>query len=253
MNETKITYVGHATTLIETGKTRILTDPLLRNRLSFLLRQKYPIKQDWFESIDVVLVSHKHLDHFDIYSLGLLDSSTRILAPEDVVQHLRIKGFRNAEVAKVGSVVDVGEVSLRVVAANHHGRLKSLKTSKSNPVGYLIEGAHKIYFPGDTDLFEDMINYGESLDVALMPVWGWGPTLGPGHLNPRRAAQALQLLRPRVAIPIHWGTFSPFGIGWLKPGYLVEPPREFANHAAKLAPDVKVRILQPGEHTCLEE
>jgi L-ascorbate metabolism protein UlaG (beta-lactamase superfamily) len=83
------------------------------------------------------------------------------------------------------------------------------------------------------------------LDLALLPVWGWGPKVGEGHLAPRTAAEALQLLRPRVAVPIHWGTFFPF---WLR-GHsrLSDPPHEFARHASELAPGVDVRILQPGE------
>ena len=79
---------------------------------------------------------------------------------------------------------------------------------------------------------------------------GWGPTLGPGHLDPARAARAVALLAPRVAIPIHWGTFAlpgPFG------GRAVgdAPAREFAEFAARDAPDVEVRLLRPGERTTL--
>jgi L-ascorbate metabolism protein UlaG (beta-lactamase superfamily) len=82
------------------------------------------------------------------------------------------------------------------------------------------------------------------LDVALLPVWGWGPSLGRGHLNPRTAAETLRLLRPRVAVPIHWGTYFPIGRGGRR---LADPPHEFARHAAELAPDVEVRVLKPGD------
>ena len=84
-----------------------------------------------------------------------------------------------------------------------------------------------------------------SLDVALIPVAGWGAKVGPGHLDPLRAAQALRLLRPRVAVPIHWGTFSP-----LHRDTSSDPPEAFLRHAAELAPEVEVRILDPG--TALE-
>jgi L-ascorbate metabolism protein UlaG (beta-lactamase superfamily) len=85
------------------------------------------------------------------------------------------------------------------------------------------------------------------LDLALLPVWGWGPSLGEGHLDPRAAARALTLLRPRVAVPIHWGTYFPVPLGLRGHDRLEEPPREFATHAAAVAPDVEVRILEPGE------
>jgi L-ascorbate metabolism protein UlaG (beta-lactamase superfamily) len=125
-------------------------------------------------------------------------------------------------------------------------------SASHNPVGYIIEGSHHIYFPGDTDLFDGMISLGKGLDAALLPVWGWGPTLGSGHLNPKRAAEALTLLRPSIAIPIHWGTFYPIGTGLLKKSYLSEPPNQFAHYAAQFAPEVEVRIVRPGQHTILK-
>ncbi len=88
------------------------------------------------------------------------------------------------------------------------------------------------------------------LDVALLPVWGWGPSLGAGHLNPLTAAQALVMLRPRIAIPIHWGTYAH---AWAsrRRAYLSRPAEDFARHAARLAPDVEVRLLVPGESIAL--
>jgi L-ascorbate metabolism protein UlaG (beta-lactamase superfamily) len=88
--------------------------------------------------------------------------------------------------------------------------------------------------------------------VALLPIWGWGPSVGSGHLDPERAARALTLLRPRLAVPIHWGTFYPVGLRRLRPDPLVRPPLEFARLARDLAPDVEVRVLQPGSETSLE-
>jgi L-ascorbate metabolism protein UlaG (beta-lactamase superfamily) len=91
-----------------------------------------------------------------------------------------------------------------------------------------------------------MASLAENLDTALLPVWGWGPTLGSGHLDPRRAAEALRLLRPRRAIPIHWGTFRPIGMGWSRMRFLTHPPQAFARHAAEMAPEVEVRVVAPG-------
>ena len=98
-----------------------------------------------------------------------------------------------------------------------------------------------MYFAGDTDLFPEMSTLAGTLDVALLPVAGWGSRVGPGHLDPERAAQALQLLRPRMAVPIHWGTLSP-----LNRDTSAEPPETFRRLAAELAPEVEVRILEPG-------
>jgi L-ascorbate metabolism protein UlaG (beta-lactamase superfamily) len=111
------------------------------------------------------------------------------------------------------------------------------------PLGFIIEGAQRIYFAGDTDVYPEMARLAP-LDLALLPVWGWGPKLGAGHMNPHSAAQAAQLLRPRVAVPIHWGTYWPIG---RRGPRLTQPPREFALEAAEVAPDVDVRILSPGD------
>jgi L-ascorbate metabolism protein UlaG (beta-lactamase superfamily) len=104
-----------------------------------------------------------------------------------------------------------------------------------------------VYFPGDTDLFPGMDELAGRLDVALLPIWGWGATIGPGHMDPERAAQAVARLRPKLAIPIHWGTFYPAGLlGWM-PKPFEEPGPTFVGAARRLAPDVPVRILAPGQ------
>ncbi|HEY5815141.1 MAG TPA: MBL fold metallo-hydrolase, partial [Solirubrobacterales bacterium] len=104
---------------------------------------------------------------------------------------------------------------------------------------------------GDTDLFEGMADLGPGLDLALLPIWGWGPTLGAGHLDPERAARAAALLAPRIAVPIHWGTLYPLGLARLRPDPLRMPPREFAARMRDLAPQVEARVLAPGESTSL--
>ena len=110
-----------------------------------------------------------------------------------------------------------------------------------------VEGSTTVYFAGDTDLFDGMAEIGP-VDVALLPVSGWGPRLPAGHLDPRGAAEALRLLRPRLAVPIHWGTFrTPFAA---RPDD--RPAREFARAAAELAPEVDVRVLAIGETLALE-
>jgi L-ascorbate metabolism protein UlaG (beta-lactamase superfamily) len=84
------------------------------------------------------------------------------------------------------------------------------------------------------------------VDVALLPVWGWGPRVGAGHMDPERAAEAVRLLAPRVAIPIHWGTYLADTVLHDRGSRLVDPPQVFAASVADRAPDVKVEILEPG-------
>ena len=118
----------------------------------------------------------------------------------------------------------------------------------SPALGFLVASeSTRIYFAGDTDLFPEMSDLAGKVDVALLPVWGWGPRLGVGHLDPERAAEAVRRIRPRVAIPIHWGTFYPWALARIWPRPLAHPPLEFARQVGQRAPDVDVRVLAPGE------
>lgn len=242
----KITYVGHATVLIELDGLRALTDPVLRNRTAHLRRRGAALNAKWHEKIDLILISHMHLDHFDAPSLSLLDKSTPVVAPRGAGESLQRLGFDRIYEVSAGEHLSMSGVSLNVTRAVH----TPMPRPNAPPIaclGYVLEGAQWVYFAGDTDLFDEMRDLRANLDVALLPVWGWGPRLGRGHLNPHRAAQATQLLNPRVAIPIHWGTLHPLGMGWMNPAYLTQPGKEFKRHAARLAPQVDVRVLQPGE------
>jgi L-ascorbate metabolism protein UlaG (beta-lactamase superfamily) len=247
----RITWLGHATVLLETGGARLLTDPLLRKRVGHLRRQAPAPAPALTERLDAVLISHLHLDHLDLASLRRLDPRVRVLVPAGGVSVLRRAGLTNVTEVRAGDEVRIAGADVRAVPAVHDGRRHPLAASIAEAIGFVIAGAHRVYFAGDTDLFEGMADATGPLDVALLPVWGWGPSLGPGHMDPLGAARAAALLRPRVAVPIHWGTFFPIGLAGRKGDVLVEPPRAFARHAASLAPGVEVRILAPGESLAL--
>lgn len=242
----RITYTGHSTVLIEIEGVRLLTDPLLRKRVAHLGRLvDVPDMEDL--ALDAVLISHLHWDHMDPPSLRMLGNDTRILAPIGARTYLRRRGFLN--VTEIGREDQIYIRGVRIMAteADHAGDRPPFGP-KLDSVGYLIEGSHQVYFAGDTDLFPEMSDLGRrNLDVALLPVWGYGPTLGAGHLDPYRAAQALSYLRPNVAIPIHWGTYCPMGMNWIQMPFLHHPPYAFESHAGIIAPEVQVEILEPGE------
>jgi L-ascorbate metabolism protein UlaG (beta-lactamase superfamily) len=122
-------------------------------------------------------------------------------------------------------------------------------------LSFVLQNRLTVYFAGDTDLFEGMYDVGRDfdLDLALLPVWGFSHRVGNGHLTPLTAAQALTRLRPRIAVPIHWGSLRLIGPDsvWESVDYLSAPPYAFAEHAARLAPQTEVRVLHPGEWTSL--
>jgi L-ascorbate metabolism protein UlaG (beta-lactamase superfamily) len=144
-------------------------------------------------------------------------------------------------------------VTVETTFAAHDGA-RPPRPARAPAVGYAVLGSRRIYFAGDTDLFPEMDGLVPDLDVALVPIWGWGPSLGRGdHLDPERAAEALVLLRPRIAVPIHWGTYAPIYLGVREaPAFLDTPGEAFLRAAERTAPDVDVRLLAPGETLSLD-
>lgn len=241
----QVTYIGHATVLIEIDGVRLLTDPLLTTRVSHLLRTSAVSDVD-APHLDAILLSHLHADHLHLRSMRRLGKEQRIIAPRGSAAWLARHGFRRVTEIGAGEVVRVAGIDIEATPANHPSRTLPGRP-RTACLGYLIHGRRDIYFTGDTDLFDGMATIGEHVDVALLPVWGWGPTLGAGHLNPWRAAQALEMLQPSLAIPIHWGTYFPAGLRPLLPGMLNRPPYEFAAYAGRMSPEVQICVLDPGD------
>ena len=237
--------------LVELGGVRLLTDPVLRPGFAHIRRHAAPPAAGVAEHVDAVLISHLHLDHLDLASLRSLDGSFRLLVPRGAGAFLRGQGFAQVEELARGESRDVAGVEVVATPAVHDARRWPVIGPRASPIGFVIRAAHSVYFAGDTDLFDGMDGLEPELDLALLPVWGWGPRLGPGHLDPARAARAAQLLRPRIAVPIHWGTFYPRG---RRHGdRLTAPPREFAARVAQLAPWVTVSVLEPGSALALTD
>jgi L-ascorbate metabolism protein UlaG (beta-lactamase superfamily) len=246
----RVTYVGHATVLLELDGLRFLTDPVLRSRLVHLRRQVAAHDDSSAADLDAILISHLHHDHVDVPSLRRLGRETPMLAPPGSGSFLRRRGFGAVTELGPGESHTIGGVEVTAVEAEHAGG-RAWRSVGSEAIGFVLSGTRRAYFAGDTDLFDGMADLAGDLDLALLPVWGWGPTLGPGHLDPERAAQAAAVLLPRIAVPIHWGTLFPVGLSGIGRRHLIAPPREFERCCAELAPQVEVRVLEPGETTSL--
>jgi L-ascorbate metabolism protein UlaG (beta-lactamase superfamily) len=236
-----LTYVGHSTVVIELGPVRLLTDPLLRSRVAHLRRDARPPAAEVRERIDAVLISHLHYDHLDLASLRLV-RAPRVLVPRGAGALLNRAGIGGVEELGVGDAVNVGDVLVEAVPADHDDSRRP-GGAHAEPLGFILGHSERIYFAGDTDVFEGMTGLAP-MDVALLPVAGWGPRLGPGHMDAAGAGRAAALLHPRIAVPIHWGTFRP----WMTRAgsWFTDPPLAFAAEAAALAPEVEVRVLEPG-------
>jgi L-ascorbate metabolism protein UlaG (beta-lactamase superfamily) len=246
----QLRFLGHATALIEINGVRILTDPFLRARLGPLERHG-PLPDPADLEADVVVISHGHPDHFDLRSLAALPGRPTIVVPHGLGGLLeRDRSIRgDVEELAAGESTDVAGLTIRAVPARHW---ISPRAPRAVPIGYVLDGGARVYFAGDTGRFDGMQALAGRVDLALLPVWTWGPHLGPGHLGPRSAADALRDIAPQAAVPIHWGTLYPRHLHRVWRRALVEPGDRFAAHARRLAPDVDVRVLRPGESTSIE-
>lgn len=242
----RLTFLGHSTVLVEVDDLRILTDPVLRRGFGPVRRQVRDVLPELFADLDAIFLSHGHHDHVDQPSLELIPGRPTVILPRGYGRMAPRWRLGPAEEVEPGDGLTIDRVRLEVTYAEHSG-----KREPFGPVGpalgMVVRGSRSIYFPGDTDLFPEMARLAGTLDVALLPVWGWGPTIGEGHMDPSRAAEAARILRPRLAIPIHWGTFYPAGLRRVIPRPFESPGQAFADAVARIAPDVPVRVLAPGE------
>ena len=239
----RLTWFGHSTLLIELDGVRLVTDPLLRRRVGFLHRAE-AVDRRTIGDVDAVLISHVHYDHFDVPSLRRFSRSTPLVVPQGAGYYVRKLGFRHVSEIDRDEERPVGSVVVRSTHAEHDSKRWPL-WRRTSSLGYLVEGTGRVYFAGDTDLFDAMADVAPALDVALLPIAGWGPRVPAGHLDPARAAEAVTRLRPRVAVPIHWGTYRRLDLR-LDPEELRRPADEFARILGELAPDVRACIVPVG-------
>jgi L-ascorbate metabolism protein UlaG (beta-lactamase superfamily) len=238
-----LTYVGHSTVVIEMSGVRLVTDPVLRPRVAHLRREAPTATVP--APVDGVLVSHAHMDHLDPRSIALLRGEPAIVLPRGASRFVR--GRSGVVEVSEGDQVEIGPLTVQATHADHDGRRYAVGPPAVS-LGFRIQGDQSVYFAGDTGLFPEMADIGRTgIDVALLPVAGWGPRLPPGHLDPQAAARALELIAPGVAVPIHWGTLSPILARRRgAPGPEESPAEEFARHASATAPGVRVVVVPAG-------
>jgi L-ascorbate metabolism protein UlaG (beta-lactamase superfamily) len=251
-------FLGHSTVRVELAGRTVLTDPLLAPTVGMLRRVvPLPGPATW-AGVDLVLISHLHGDHLHIPSLRTVGPRVRILVPRGAGAWLRGRGFPNVDELSAGEAVSDGDLRVTAVRADHSGHRwgpRSTHGPDTEAIGFLLEGDGAcVYVSGDTGLYDGMQALAErDVDVALLPVWGWGPTLGPGHLDPAAAADAVALIRPRIAVPVHWGTLTVAGMASVPSPLrarmrrlLVDPPHAFAAEIAARGLSTRVVVAQPG-------
>jgi L-ascorbate metabolism protein UlaG (beta-lactamase superfamily) len=235
--------------LADSGTT-LLTDPLLTNRLLHLRRMAGPPPQ-LPGAPDAVLLSHLHADHFHLPSLRTLPGEPLLIVPRGAAAFVA-SGMGNRWADRCvelepGGETTVGAVTVRAVRAAHPGGRGPWSRTRAVALGFVVEGAGRTWYAGDTGLFDDMSELAP-LDLALIPVGGWGPTLhAHEHLDAGAAAAAVRLVKASWAVPVHYGTFWPVGLSRFRPHMFHAPGEEFARRARQTAPDTRVRVLSQGE------
>ncbi|MBT0995782.1 MBL fold metallo-hydrolase [Cellulomonas sp. DKR-3] len=253
-----VRWLGHASVVLdlpardEAGRARsvrVLTDPLLRRHAGLLRRRgAAPRREDW-TGADVALVSHLHHDHAELGSLELLAGVPVVSAPANA-HWLRAHGVAGVGVAEgTGWTVPGTDVRVVPVAAVHGDRPMPHRPNAA--VGFvLVAGDLRVWFAGDTAPYAGMAHLtevaGGPVDLALLPVGGWGPRLSGGHMDPVQAARVVATVGARWAVPVHWGTLHAPVSRHLPPGWMNAAGPAFA--AAVQREDVAcgVHVLAPG-------
>jgi L-ascorbate metabolism protein UlaG (beta-lactamase superfamily) len=242
----RLGWLGHGSVLVDLDGVRLLCDPVLRTRVAHL-RRHVPVPAGLLRGVDAVLLTHLHQDHLDLPSLERLGRDLPVVLPRGAARLLRRRRFTHVVEIAVGESIRIAAVDVLATAAEHDGARPPFGPTVQ-ALGFVVQGSRRVYVAGDTGLFAEMTRIGP-LDAAALPVGGWGPNLGPGHMDPAQAAEAVALLEPRLAVPIHYGTYAPLG----RVAPTDEPARRFAALAAERAPACRVVVLPVGGSVLLDE
>jgi L-ascorbate metabolism protein UlaG (beta-lactamase superfamily) len=244
-----VTWHGHATVSVRDEGVHLLTDPLLTDRVAHLRRRRGPTPDIALGSVNAVLVSHLHLDHCHVPSLRLLPPGTRVVLPRGGAGLLAALPLDVVEV-EPGDAVDVRGVRIVAVRAQHDGRRSPGSRWAGPALGFLIQGSRSVWFAGDTGWAPDLGHDVGPVDVAVLPVGGWGPVSRPStrgqHLGPAEAAAVACSLPAATVVPVHYGTFWPVGLpAHRHPGFL-RPGGALRDAVAQSGGGPTVHVLEPG-------
>ncbi|RMH40246.1 MAG: MBL fold metallo-hydrolase [Deltaproteobacteria bacterium] len=246
MSDAAVTWVGHATALVELAGERVLIDPLGRRRCRGL-------------APTAILITHAHVDHLNRWTLAVLDRGAALYVPKGAGRYVADLGFRTVREVEPGDAFAVGHLDVVAVPTRHDpGRWR--KGDAPICTGYVVTGAgHAVHHSGDVDMsdFDVFDAIGEQFDLdatllpigGILPVWYYRARRGAKdrgvHIDPDTALDLARRLRAKTFVPVHYGTVQiPFG-----PARTA--PRRLARVARERNESERVRILGHGESMAL--
>jgi len=240
-----ITWIGHASFLIQTCEHSILIDPNWAKWLKVIKRIKHPgIELHDLPAIDLVLVTHAHFDHLDRKTLKAIARDQPIAVPQNVGNLVHDLGFNQVHEMHHWDTFQHGALKITLTPARHWGA-RVLHDSHRGFGGFLIEyEGRSIFHCGDTAYFNGFSEIGNRshIDIALLPIGAYdAPTKRDVHMNPEQALQAFIELKAKMMIPMHFGTFR------LSYEPLHEPPQRLLEKALEMQLLDRVRLLNEGE------
>lgn len=247
----RVRWLGHATTVLDIAGARLLTDPLLRPHAGLLRRRGGAPDTEAWAGTDAVLISHLHHDHAELASLRML-GPVPVLSGGANAHWLRGRGLPGGTGLGPDEwwTLPGSQVRVRLVRAVHGHRPMPHRPNAAH--GFLVAAPGlTVWFAGDTGTFPEMRHLAElagaPIDLALVPVGGWGPRLSQGHLDPVEAARVCVEVGARFAVPVHWGTLHAPASRRLPPGWMDRAGPAFVAALARLDASCVPLLLRPGQ------
>jgi L-ascorbate metabolism protein UlaG (beta-lactamase superfamily) len=257
-DELGLTFIGHSSFLLQIHGRNVLVDPVFSKRLILLRRQRRPgVLVAELPPIDVVLLTHAHMDHLDLASLRrviratrrLTGSSPDVVVPRGVEDLVEKLGFSKVHRLAWWEETEVRNLKVTMTPCKHWGA-RMFRDTHRGYGGYVVEGGgHSVYHSGDTAYFDGFREIGERLkpEVALLPIGAYFPdTYRSVHTSPEEAVRGFVDLRAAQMVPMHYGTFR------LGREPMEEPLQRLKAEAAKLGMTEQIKVLEEGEtmHLC---
>ncbi len=252
-NELGVTFIGHSSFFLQVGGRNVLIDPVFATRLVVLRRQRHPgLLPEDLPPIDLVLVTHAHMDHLDLSSLRRVVRSTRrqrgrapeIVVPKGVDDLVARFGFRRTHTLEWWQQTEAAGLNVTMTPCQHWGA-RMFRDTHRGYGGYVLQSArHSIYHSGDTAYFNGFSEIGRRLkpEVALLPIGAYFPdTYRVVHTSPEEAVRGFVELGARWMVPMHYGTFR------LGREPMDEPLQRLHAEAERLGIDSQVKALEEGE------